>query len=56
MKILFLGDVIGPSGCKSVRDYLPQIRKKNKIDFTFMFTDGENSYIPIRFFIKLVQY
>ncbi len=33
MKILFLGDVIGPSGCKSVKNYLPQINKKNKIDF-----------------------
>jgi len=28
MKILFLGDVIGPSGCKSVKNYLPQIKKK----------------------------
>jgi len=41
MKILFLGDVIGPSGCKSVRDYLPQIRKKNKIDFVI--ANGENA-------------
>ena len=33
MKILFLGDILGPSGCKSVKSYLPQIKKKNKIDF-----------------------
>jgi len=41
MKILFLGDVLSPSGCKSVRDYLPQIRKKNKIDFVI--ANGENA-------------
>mgnify|MGYP000300663473 CR=1 FL=1 len=41
MKILFLGDVIGPSGCKSVKSYLPQIKKKNKIDFVI--ANGENA-------------
>jgi len=41
MKILFLGDVLGPSGCKSVQGYLPQIRKKNKIDFVIV--NGENA-------------
>jgi len=41
MKILFLGDVIGPSGCKSVKSYLPQIKKKNKIDFVIV--NGENA-------------
>jgi len=41
MKILFLGDVLGPSGCKSVQGYLPQIRKKNKIDFVI--ANGENA-------------
>ena len=41
MKILFLADVIGPSGCKSVKNYLPQIRKKNKIDFVIV--NGENA-------------
>ena len=41
MKILFLGDVIGPSGCKSVKGYLPQIKKKNKIDFVI--ANGENA-------------
>ena len=29
MKILFLGDVLGTSGCKSVQGYLPHIKKKN---------------------------
>ena len=41
MKILFLGDIIGPSGCKSVKNYLPQIKKKNKIDFVI--ANGENA-------------
>ena len=41
MKILFLGDVIGPSGCKSVNSYLSQIKKKNKIDFVIV--NGENA-------------
>ena len=41
MKILFLGDVIGPSGCKSVKSYLPQIKKKNKINFVI--ANGENA-------------
>ena len=35
MKILFLGDVLGPSGSKSVQAHLPQIKNKNNIDFVF---------------------
>ena len=41
MKILFLGDVVGPSGCKSVKSYLPKIKKKNNIDFVI--ANGENA-------------
>ena len=41
MKILFLGDVAGPSGRKAVQGYLPQIKKKNKIDFVI--ANGENA-------------
>ena len=41
MKILFLGDVLGPSGCKSVQGHLPKIKKKNKIDFVI--ANGENA-------------
>ena len=41
MKILFLGDVVGPSGCKSIQSYLPQIIKDNKIDFVIL--NGENA-------------
>ena len=41
MKILFLGDVAGPSGCKAVQSYLPQIKKNNEIDFVIV--NGENA-------------
>ncbi len=41
MKILFLGDVAGPSGRKAVQGYLPQIKKKSKIDFVI--ANGENA-------------
>jgi len=40
MKILFLGDVIGLSGCNAIRHHLPQQIKKNKIDFVII--NGEN--------------
>ena len=28
MRILFLGDIVGPSGCNVVKKYLPDIIKK----------------------------
>ena len=40
MKILFLGDVIGLSGCNAIRQHLPQQIKKNNIDFVVI--NGEN--------------
>ena len=33
MKILILGDVMGPSGRKVLKKNLPEIIKNNKIDF-----------------------
>ena len=41
MKILFLGDIVGNSGCKAIEKNLPQIIKKNKIDFVIV--NGENA-------------
>ena len=41
MKILFLGDIIGLSGCSAVEKYLPEQIKKNQIDFVIV--NGENS-------------
>jgi len=41
MKILFLGDIVGNSGCKAVKDNLPSIIKNKKIDFVV--ANGENA-------------
>ena len=44
MKILLLGDVMGPSGRKAVLDKLPNLINKKKIDFVIL--NGENSADP----------
>ena len=41
MKILFLGDIVGPSGCKVVKNYLPDIIKQKNLDFVV--ANGENA-------------
>ena len=41
MKILFLGDIVGPSGCKVVNKYLKNIIEDKKIDFVI--ANGENA-------------
>ncbi len=41
MRILFLGDVVGKSGCDAIEKYLPKILKDNLIDFSIV--NGENS-------------
>jgi len=41
MKILFLGDIIGLSGCDAVEQYLPKQIEKHKIDFVI--ANGENT-------------
>lgn len=41
MKVLFIGDIIGRTGRFAVRDLLPEIISKNKIDITI--ANGENS-------------
>ena len=41
MKILFLGDVVGKSGCESIIRNLPEQIKIHKIDFVI--TNGENA-------------
>ncbi len=41
MKILILGDVCGPAGRKIIKEKLPQIIKKKKIDFVIL--NGENA-------------
>ena len=41
MRILFLGDVIGKSGCQAVTENLPVLIKNKKIDFVII--NGENA-------------
>ena len=41
MKILFLGDVVGNSGCSKLINDLPDQIKKEKIDFVVV--NGENA-------------
>ncbi len=41
MRILFLGDVVGKSGCLAVTQNLPDLIKKRKIDFVII--NGENA-------------
>jgi len=41
MKILILGDIMGPSGRKAIIDKLPKIIEKKEIDFVIL--NGENS-------------
>ena len=41
MRILFLGDVVGKSGCDAIENYLPEILEKNLIDFSIV--NGENA-------------
>tara|TARA_A100000164_G_C21879185_1_gene759325 strand:+ start:782 stop:1588 length:807 start_codon:yes stop_codon:yes gene_type:complete len=44
MKILFLGDVVGITGCSKIKNNLKQEIEKNKIDFVIV--NGENSAEP----------
>ena len=41
MKILFLGDIVGNSGCNAVKNNLPKIIKDKSIDFVI--ANGENA-------------
>ena len=43
MKILFLGDIVGVSGCEAVKKFLPKKIEENKIDFVIV--NGENAAI-----------
>ena len=41
IRILFLGDIVGEPGRKAVQQLLPEIKRKENIDFTIV--NGENS-------------
>ena len=41
MRILFLGDIVGPSGCNVIKQLLPNIINKKNINFVV--ANGENA-------------
>ena len=41
MRVLFLGDVVGQTGCNAIKENLQKIIKEEKIDFTIV--NGENA-------------
>lgn len=41
MRVLAVGDIVGESGVKKLKEILPKIKKEEKIDFVI--TNGENS-------------
>ena len=43
MRILFLGDVVGQTGCNAIKQNLNSIIKDESIDFTIV--NGENAAI-----------
>ena len=43
MRILFLGDVVGQTGCDAIKKDLPKIIKEESIDFTIV--NGENAAV-----------
>ena len=45
MKILFLGDIVGDSGCIAVKKHLKTIIEKNKIEFVI--ANGETAAIEV---------
>ena len=36
MRIIFLGDVVGKSGCSAIKKYLKNIINEKKIDFVIL--------------------
>ena len=41
MRILAVGDIVGESGVRKLKEELPRIKKEEQIDFVI--TNGENS-------------
>lgn len=41
MRILFIGDVVGRTGCRAISDYLPKLKKTLRVDLALL--NGENA-------------
>lgn len=53
MKILLIGDIVGNSGVKKIKDIIPEFKKKNNIDFVI--ANGENSADGIGITLKIYE-
>ena len=42
IKVLFIGDVVGPLGCKTVRKFIPKLKEKYN-GFDIVIANAENS-------------
>lgn len=53
MKILLIGDIIGNSGVKKVKELIPEFKKQNNIDFVI--ANGENSAEGMGITLKIFE-
>ena len=53
MKILIIGDIVGNSGVKKVKEILPEYKKQNNIDFVI--ANGENSADGMGITLKIYE-
>lgn len=53
MKILIIGDIVGNSGVKKVKDIIPEFKKKNNIDYVI--ANGENSADGMGITLKIFE-
>lgn len=53
MKILLIGDIVGNSGVKKVKELIPEYKKENNIDFVI--ANGENSAEGMGITLKIFE-
>jgi len=53
MKVLLIGDIVGNSGVKKVKDVIPEFKKQNNIDF--IIANGENSADGMGITLKIFE-
>ncbi len=53
MKILLIGDIVGNSGVKKVKEVIPEYKEKNNIDF--IIANGENSAEGMGITLKIFE-
>ena len=53
MKILLIGDIVGQSGVKKVKETIPEYKKQNNIDF--IIANGENSAEGMGITLKIYE-